>query len=247
MPQPEHDSHPVCLITGGSSGIGLASARKFFDAGYRVVICGRSVDRLHVASQHVTGQDQLQSDRWFALPGDLGADGQTHLAEQLVEQTLAHFGQLDVLVNNAALAPLGPFDEVSVETLDSTLRLNLRAGFLLSQVAWRSMNSGGTIVNVSSMAAVDPFPGFALYGASKAWLELLTKALATEGEPRGIRVCAVRPGAVETPLLRGLFPDFPADQCVSPEDVAEVIWGCVHQPAAYASGGAFEVVRSEAS
>ena len=70
--------------------------------------------------------------------------------------------------------------------------------------------SGGTIVNISSLAAVDPFPGFSLYGASKAWVELFTRATADEGRGIGIRAFAVRLGAVDTPLLRGLFPEFPA-------------------------------------
>ena len=69
--------------------------------------------------------------------------------------------------------------------------------------------SGGTIVNISSMAAVDPFPGFSVYGATKAWVELFTKAIAEEGRADGILAFSLRLGAVETPMLRGLFPDFP--------------------------------------
>ena len=102
-------------------------------------------------------------------------------------------------------------------------------------------DAAATIVNVSSLSAIDPFPGFSLYGASKAWVDLLTEALATEGKECGIRVCSVRPGAVETPLLRGLFPDFPSDQCVSPDAVAEIILGCVASPEKFPSGGHFEV------
>ena len=104
---------------------------------------------------------------------------------------------------------------------------------------------GGVIVNVSSLAAVDPFPGFSLYGASKAWMDLLTVALATEGSEKGIRVCSIRPGAVETPMLRSLFPDFPTEQCVSPEAVAERIWGCVSDPQNYESGKAYEVTNQK--
>ena len=95
----------------------------------------------------------------------------------------------------------------------------------------------------SSMSAIDPFPGFSLYGASKAWMDLLTQSLAAEGEPHGIRICSIRPGAVETPLLRGLFPDFPADQCVPPEAIAETVLGCVEDPQKFPSGQFFPVTN----
>ena len=113
----------------------------------------------------------------------------------------------------------------------------------MTQVAWKWMmrQGRGVVVNISSLAAVDPFPGFSLYGASKAWLDLLTVALAAEGAEHGIRVYSIRPGAVETPLLRNLFPDFPADQCVSPHDVARQVWKCVDLPEKFASGSAFDV------
>ena len=105
----------------------------------------------------------------------------------------------------------------------------------------------GTIVNISSLSAVDPFVGFSTYGASKAWLDLLTHSLAQEGKDSNIRVCSLRPGAVETPLLRGLFPDFPAEECVSPERVAQEVWGCVNSPDDYPSGSAFPVTVNSPS
>ena len=106
---------------------------------------------------------------------------------------------------------------------------------------------GGTIVNISSLSAVDPFVGFSTYGASKAWLDLLTHSLAQEGKDSSIRVCSLRPGAVETPLLRGLFPDFPSEDCVSPERVASEVWGCVNSPDKYPSGSAFPVTVESSS
>ena len=108
-------------------------------------------------------------------------------------------------------------------------------------------SGGGTIVNISSLSAVDPFPGFSLYGASKAWMDLMTLALAAEGEEHKVRVCSIRPGAVETPLLRGLFPDFPADQCVSPQQVAKMVLGCVQEPQKYPSGKFFPVTNQPGS
>ncbi len=153
--------------------------------------------------------------------------------------------RVDVLVNNAAMAPLGPFAEITEQTLDQTITINVRSVFRLSQLVWGTMKSqgGGTIVNISSLAAVDPFPGFSLYGSTKAWIDLLTVALAAEGREWGIRVCSVRPGAVETPMLRRLFPDFPAEDCVSPQDVANQIWACVNQPDQHPSGQHFTVTN----
>ena len=143
------------------------------------------------------------------------------------------------------MAPLDKFEQISADTFESLVNVNVRAGFYLTQKAWQQMieSGGGTIVNISSMSAIDPFPGFSLYGASKAWMDLLTQSLAAEGEPHSIRICSIRPGAVETPLLRGLFPDFPADQCVPPERIAQMVLGCVQDPQKYPSGQFFPVTN----
>ena len=230
---------PVCLVTGGSSGIGLATAKRFAREGYRVAICGRSKEKLRAAVDQIQAASDGNSD-FLSLAADLSQPGQ---AQQMGQTVLDQFGRIDVLVNNAGLAPLAAIEDITEAQFESTLNVNLRSVFYLTQLVWRSMagQGGGVIVNISSLAAVDPFLGFSLYGASKAWLDLLTQALAAEGEPRGIRICSIRPGAVETPLLRGLFPDFPADQCVSPSRIAEVAWGCVHDPQQYPSGQAFPV------
>ena len=145
-------------------------------------------------------------------------------AKQFGEQVLEHFGHVDVLVNNAATAPLSPFEDISAETFESSINTNIRSVFYLTQLIWKHLKQRaqanpleqgrGVVVNISSLAAVDPFPGFSLYGSCKAWLDLITLALAAEGKEFGLRVCSIRPGAVETPMLRGLFPDYPAEQCV---------------------------------
>jgi len=242
----KNHSSPVCIVTGGSSGIGLATSCRFAAEGYQLAICGRDEQKLAAAAQAI---DQVSSDAGFAnkvftLPVDLTDVEQT---KRFALATLDRFCHVDVLVNNAGLAPLAEFENVSPESFEATTNVNVRSVFYLTQAIWRSMkqrpdpDSAATIVNVSSLSAIDPFPGFSLYGASKAWVDLLTEALATEGKECGIRVCSVRPGAVETPLLRGLFPDFPSDQCVSPETVSESIWGCVASPEKFPSGGHFQV------
>ena len=234
------------MVTGGSSGIGLAVSRRFAAEGYQLAICGRDEKKLAEAVQLIdqVSLDAGHANKAFQMKADLVDVEQ---ASSFATATLDRFGRVDVLVNNAALAPLAEFDVISPESFEATTNVNIRSVFYLTQLIWKSMKQRpdrervANIVNVSSLSAIDPFPGFSLYGASKAWIDLLTEALATEGEGQGIRVCSVRPGAVETPLLRGLFPDFPPEQCVSPDAVAEKIWSCVAEPQKFPSGGHFEI------
>ena len=232
---------PVCIITGGSSGIGLATARIFHQSGYRIAICGRSQERLDEAAKLIFGDALVDRKRLLAFVADLEQSDQ---AKAFAQASLEHFGRIDVLVNNAGVAPLSPFGAITEDTFETLININVRSSFYLTQMAWNTMvkQRSGTIVNISSLSAVDPFVGFSTYGASKAWLDLLTQSLAQEGKDLNIRVCSLRPGAVETPLLRGLFPDFPENECVSPERVAEEVWGCVNSPDDYPSGSAFPVI-----
>lgn len=227
----------VCIVTGASSGIGLATAKHFSTKGYRVAICGRRCDAIEAAASAIGDTNSVLS-----VAGDIG---NSETRKQLLQQTVAKFGRIDVLVNNAGAAPLGEIESIDDETFENVIDTNIRAIFSLTKMAWPIMKGqgGGSVVNISSLAAVDPFTGFSIYGASKAWLETFTKAMAAEGDEHMIRVCCVRPGAVETDLLRGLFPDFPADQCVSPEDIAKKVWDCVTNVEQHPSGEAFTVSK----
>ena len=231
----------TAIVTGGSSGIGLATASLFFKNGFKVAFCGRRPEKLEAAKSQLLAL----ADR----PDDVGtfvADLETpESMSTFAESAIDFLGHVNVLVNNAALAPLEKFESITAEQFESLINVNVRSNFYLTQAIWRRMinEDGGTIVNISSLAAIDPFPGFSIYGASKAWLDLMTLALAAEGKDHKVRICSIRPGAVETPLLRGLFPDFPADQCVSPEQVAKMVWGCVEEPQKYPSGQFFPVTN----
>ena len=128
------------------------------------------------------------------------------------------------------------------EDFDTLYRMNIESVFHLTRAAWPLLKKqGGTIINVSSQAAVDPFPGFAAYGASKAWVNAFTRACATEGKPDGIKVFGVAPGAVETDMLRGLFPDFPKDQTVTPDHVAAMIEWLLDERCRYSTGQIVDV------
>ncbi len=228
----------VVLITGGSAGIGWAAAQRFLRLGYRVAICGRDAAALERCRQAVDaglvpafggGQPTAQrmaggstSERLLTCVCDMG---QAEAIERMVERIRSQWGSVSVLVNNAASAPLVPCDQTTEADLAAVWAVNVAGPWRLTQAIWPDMvaRGGGVVVNISSLAAVDPFVGFSLYGASKAWVETWTRALANEGQAAGIRVVGVRPGAVETGLLRQLFPDFPADQCVAADEVAAAI------------------------
>ena len=242
------ESRPACLITGGTSGIGLATAKLFAGHGYDIAICGRDESKLRAAKDQIlesagaAGHDV----RCLAMTADLTDAEQ---ARKFAKNSIDQFKRVDVFVNNASMAPLASFEEITEETFEATINIALRSLFYATQIVWKQMKSqgNGVVVNISSLSAVDPFPGFSLYGACKAWLDLMTHALAGEGKEHGLRVCSIRPGAVETPMLRGLFPDFPADQCVAPEAIASVVWGCINEPSAYPSGQAFPVTNQPTS
>lgn len=230
----EPTQRPVCVLTGGTSGIGLETAKRFAREGYRIATCGRDKGRLEKARQAISlagnGSEVLAIELDLARPRD---------GTKLVDRAIEVFSRIDVLVLCAAAAPLKPLEGMSSHEFETALDINVRATFYLTQAVWKILlrqPGGGTIVNVSSLSAVDPFPGFSVYGASKAWGDLFCTALAVEGKPHGIRVFSIRPGAVETPMLRSLFPDFPAAQALAPQSVADLIWAVCQEPFRDSSG-----------
>ncbi len=218
------------LITGGTSGIGLATAIHFAQQGHRVLVCGRDQARLKQANcllKQAAKESAEGSETSAATAAAVACDlAQPLQCAELAALAIQKLGQIDVLINNAATAPMQPFEEIGRDDFENVIAVNLRAAWILTQRIWSTMAArrSGVIINISSMAAIDPFTGFSLYGASKGWCETWTKALADEGVRQGIHVYSVRPGAVETPLLRRIMPDFPAEKCVAPEQVADKIF-----------------------
>jgi NAD(P)-dependent dehydrogenase (short-subunit alcohol dehydrogenase family) len=236
---------PVIVISGGSSGIGLAIASRFAVGGYRVALIGRTESHLDTAAREVREATGSHDDVLPVL-GDLAAPS---LAAECIAKVREAYGRIDVLVNAAGHAANAAFEAITLDEFEQTYAVNMRAMFRLTQEAWSIMKQQrmGVVINISSLAALSPFPGFTAYGASKAWVDLFTKAIANEGQGFGIRAFAIRPGAVETPMLRGLFPDFPADQTVAPEEVAEVAWAMVGEAFRFSSGQAINVTRQPGS
>jgi NAD(P)-dependent dehydrogenase (short-subunit alcohol dehydrogenase family) len=194
----------IALITGGGSGIGRATALRLAAMGAGVAVSGRRAAPLCETSDAVAAA----GGRALAVPGDVAAEAD---AERMVAATVAHFGRLDLLVNGAAVVRKRPLVETSVSDFRAVVDANLLGTFLVCRAAIPRMSDGGAIVNVATGAAIRAVPGFAVYGASKAAVLYLTRVIALECAPRGIRVNAVSPGSVDTPIHETFLP---------PEEVA---------------------------
>ena len=207
----------VALITGASSGIGLAAARAFVGRGMRVALIARTESTLARAVQ------ELGAERATAFPTDVSVRSEVLALPQRVVQ---HFGRLDVVVNNAAANHRGAVSELSPEQLAQILDTNLIAPVLLTRAALPELRAGGVIINVASLAGKVPLPHEATYSASKWGLRAFSRALDSELGAQGIRVCTVCPGPVDTGFLGDLVdvPDIVFSQPMSTaEEVAQVI------------------------
>lgn len=197
---------PVAVVTGGSGGVGGAAIAELRKRGWDVV-------------------------SWSRRDGVDAAD------EAQVERAAAGLRRWDALVNNAAVLVPRLVVEMTAAEWDETLRAGLRGAFLCSRAAFRRMAPGGTIVNVSSLSGVagaEKFPRMAAYVAAKSGLAGLTEALAVEGRPLGIRVNAISPGAVATPMLE--LSGAPREPALRPQEVARVIAWLVSDESAPLSG-----------
>lgn len=214
------------LITGASSGIGRALAVTMAKAGWCLGLAARSKGKLEETAALCKAVAPACRTRIFAI--DV-ADSQA--VRKAVNSTHAQLGGLSALANVAGFAPMGSLQQVSDADVRECLGVNLESVIWSTRAAWPHFlaQGGGAIVNVSSMASVDPFPGFNVYAAAKAGVNLFTQASAKEGESHGIRAYAVAPGCVETPMLRSLFDTeaVKPEQCLSPEAVAEVLRDCI--------------------
>lgn len=220
-----HSNRPVTLITGAGTGIGRATAEILSQQGHRVALVGR---RAHVLREAGAALGREGED-WISISADIENPAQTLALPSRVTDAL---GRLDALVNNAGWTPLKPVAEHSPQDVSRIFAVNATGPILLLIAALGVMHKQGTgrIINVSSMASDDPFPGLSVYGAAKASLNIVTRGLAGELGPESkIKVFAVAPGAVETPLLRSLISEdvLPTEQYLTPESVGSLIADCV--------------------
>jgi NAD(P)-dependent dehydrogenase (short-subunit alcohol dehydrogenase family) len=212
----------AALITGGSSGIGLAIARALGEDGYRLTVSARRPDKLEAAARQLS-DDGLEVE---AVPANMADE------EEIAKLVAAHrdrCGRLDVLVNNAGIGIGGAVADAETKKLDLQLNVNLRAVYLLAREAIPMLKEAGAehgkalMVNTASIAGKHGQGWLAAYSATKFGVVGLSQALHEELAGDGVQVTALCPGFVATPMTDWIEGQVPKDQMIQPEDIAEAI------------------------
>jgi NAD(P)-dependent dehydrogenase (short-subunit alcohol dehydrogenase family) len=236
-------SDKVFIITGGTSGIGRATARLAHERGAKVVAVGRS--------QRASGMPD--DARFEAVRADVTSEADR---ERIVERAVSAFGGIDVLVNAAGIIGNGTVENTTLEQWDTMMDVNLRSMFRLTQLALpRIIERKGNIVNISSVTGVRAFPNVLAYCVSKAGVDQLTRCAALELGPKGVRVNAVDPGVVVTNLHRAGGMDatsyeaflkhststHPLGRVGTPEEVAELVLFLASDRAGWVTGTSISI------
>lgn len=220
------NEQPVVVITGAGSGVGRDLALLMAEAGYACVLAARTMANLESTAAFITAEHP--EAQTLLVPTDVtDADA----VNKLISKTRQRFGRIDALANVAGYAPLQPIQRIEDETLRRVIAVNFDAVVYATRAAWPTFKGqkAGTICNVSSMGAFDPFTGFNIYGAAKAAVNIFTKATADEGKRLNVKAYAIAPGAIETPMLRANFSEkaIPTENTLDPTDVAAAIRDCL--------------------
>jgi NAD(P)-dependent dehydrogenase (short-subunit alcohol dehydrogenase family) len=189
-------ANKTALITGGNSGIGLATARLFVAEGARVAITGRNQATLEAAAKEL-GPNAIAI---VADATDIAA------TEKAVKQAVEKFGKLDIVFANAGIPGNTPIGGTTLEAFETVIRTNITSVFFTVQAAVPHLNDGGSVILNGSVISVLGNPGYAAYAASKAGVRGMARVMASELAPRGIRVNVVAPGAAKTPIWNGAAP-----------------------------------------
>lgn len=231
----------VAIITGGASGIGLATAVNLAANGARVVLADIDPDRLAAARTTV-----LAAGGSEVLTGVCDVSNERQV-EQTVDLAITHFGRLDIVVNNAGQMIFKPIETQTEADWRRVIDVDLFGAFFFIKQAFLKMRHGGAIVNVSSIHAVQTEPLIAPYAAAKTALLSLTRSAAIEGKPKSIRVNAVLPGAIDTPMLwnnpnvQSGIEKINRHDVGKPEDIAAAIAFLASSEAAYIQGAFLQV------
>ncbi len=231
----------TAIVTGAGTGIGAAAAKKLAAAGWNVALVGRRVDLLNQVAA------DIETTGGRALP--LGIDlNEPDAAKAVVTRTIDKFGNVDALVNNAAVIKVLPLAEFTTAILDEHWAVNIRAPFLLIQAALPHLQKhGGAVVNISSSSATLLRPGQSVYGMTKAALEYITRSLAGELAQHKIRINALALGPVDTPIHKTWATDLeaayawlagqvPLGRIASAEEIARWIEILVSSDASWMTG-----------
>ena len=232
----------VAIVTGGSMGIGEAIVRRYAEEGMRVVINYRSHPE---EATKIADAIKQAGGEAITVQGDVSKEDDMI---NLVKQAVEHFGQLDVFVNNAGVEMPSP-SQMSLEDWQKVIDVNLTGAFLGAREALKYFvehNVKGNIINMSSVHEIIPWPTFVHYAASKGGVKLMTQTLAMEYAPKGIRINAIGPGAINTPINAEKFEDpkqradvesmIPMGNIGKPEEISAVAAWLASDEASYVTG-----------
>ncbi|WP_290519133.1 SDR family oxidoreductase [Alcanivorax sp.] len=231
------------VITGGNSGIGFATAKKFAELGAQVMITGRSADKVSSAAESLS------------VIGAVADVQDLSQIDNLVDQVKREFGTIDILFVNAGIFAPAPIGQISEEMFDQQMGINFKGAIFTIEKLLPVLNEGASIINLSSINAYTGMPMTAVYAASKAALNAYTRTAATELAPRKIRVNAVNPGPTETPIFektgmsqeelggfaQALQANIPLKRFAQPDEIASLASYLASDDAAFVTGAEFNI------
>lgn len=233
----------VAIVTGGATGIGLATARQFAMLGASVVICSRTVDELERAAASIAEES---GHKCLAIPTDVKNE---EAVISMVQKTFNEFGRIDILINNAGGTRMGPLEHIPTRGWDSIFDLNVRSAYFCTREAGKHMieQKSGAIVSISSGAGINGVKGGAHYSAAKAALQMFTKVTAAEWAKYGIRANCVAAGAIASPRAQGAWDAaglssdemaaaIPLKRTGTPDEMANMIVFFASDAASYITG-----------
>lgn len=233
----------VAVVTGGNSGIGYASAKKFKEEGATVIITGRSVERVQQAAAEL------------GVKGIVADVSSLSAIDSLVDQVKTGYGHVDILFVNAGVFQPVPVGQISEEIFDNQMGINFKGAVFTVEKFLPILNEGASIINLSSINAYTGMPNTSVYAASKAALNSFTRTAATELAPRKIRVNAVNPGPVTTPIFgKSGLPEeqlsgfaqaiqnrVPMKRFGQPEEIANLVSFLASDEASFITGAEYNI------
>lgn len=228
------------IVTGGAGGIGLAIGCRFASEGANVVLADINMEQLQQASQTLKNY----TNKFLLCQCDVSYEEQV---KKVVDDAIKHFGTLDILVNNAGLMIFKKLEDHETADWNKILNVDLLGAFYFIKQAFLTMKKGGCVINISSIHALETTPMVTTYAAAKAALLSVTRSAAIEGNDKGIRVNAILPGAINTPMLwnnpniKAGLEQVNMDSVGKPEDIAGVAAFLASDDAAFVQGAMIEV------